>query len=158
MNFFSLNKDHHLLSLLFLRLLFEPFPFVFPRKIEALGKDHPCIKTTLFNSSPFLRSPTGCGGRSVSLWVHRNISRQLSTDENVHGSGMSHATTASPKPSFKAPWKVDDTVVGRENAGWTTSKSGHPCPCQNCSQGPPAEKTGRVSLLNRPSCPPDDFS
>ena len=23
----------------------------------------------------------------------------------------------------------------RGNAGWTTSKSGHPCPCQNCSQG-----------------------
>ena len=30
------------------------------------------------------------------------------------------------------------------------------CPCQNCSQGPPAEKTGRGSLLNRPSCPPGD--
>ena len=29
---------------------------------------------------------------------------QLSTDGNVHGSGMSHATTASPKPSFRAPW------------------------------------------------------
>ena len=22
-------------------------------------------------------------------------------------------------------------VVGSENAGWTTSKSGHPCPCQD---------------------------
>ena len=29
--------------------------------------------------------------------------------------------------------------------------------CQNCSQGLPAEKTGRGSLLNRPSCPPDDL-
>ena len=28
--------------------------------------------------------------------------------------------------------------------------------CQNCPQGPPAEKTGRGSLLNCPSCPPDD--
>ena len=35
-------------------------------------------------------------------------------------------------------------------------KSGHPRPCQNCSQGPPAEKTGRRSLLNRPSSPSDD--
>ena len=26
--------------------------------------------------------------------------------------------------------------------------------CQNCSQGPPAEKTGTGSLLNRPSCSP----
>ena len=29
-------------------------------------------------------------------------------------------------------------------------------PLRNCSQGPPAEKTGRGSLLNRPSCLPDD--
>ena len=60
------------------------------------------------------------------------------------------------KPSFGAPWKVGDAVVGRGNARWTTLKSGHICPCQNCSQRPPAEKTGRLSLLNRPSCPPDD--
>ena len=53
----------------------------------------------------------------------------------LHGSGMSHATTASPKPSFMASWRVGDAVVGRENAGLTTSKSGHPCPCQNGSQG-----------------------
>ena len=43
--------------------------------------------------------------------------------------------TASPKPSFRAPC----TVVSRGNAGWTASKSGHPCLCQNCSHGPPAE-------------------
>ena len=30
------------------------------------------------------------------------------------------------------------------------------CPCQNCSQRPPAEKTTGGSLLNPPSCPPDD--
>ena len=28
--------------------------------------------------------------------------------------------------------------------------------CQSCSPGPPAEKSGRGSRLNRPSCPPDD--
>ena len=77
-------------------------------------------------------------------------------DGNLRGSGMSHATTASPKPSFRAPWGVGDPVVGRGSAGWTTSKSEHPCPCQNCSQESPAEKTGRRSLLNRPSCRPDD--
>ena len=43
----------------------------------------------------------------------------------------------------------------RGNAGWTTSKRRHPCPCQNCSHGSPAEKTGIAFLLNRPSCPPD---
>ena len=62
---------------------------------------------------------------------------------NLHGSGMSHATTASLKPSLGAPWRAGEAVVGRGNAGWTTSKSEHSCPCQNCSQWPPAEKTGR---------------
>ena len=42
------------------------------------------------------------------------------------------------------------------NAGWI-SKSGHLCPCQNCSQWPPVEKIGRGSLLNRPLCPPEDL-
>ena len=40
--------------------------------------------------------------------------------------------------------------------GWTAPKSRHPCPCQDCSQGPPAERTGRGSLLNGPSYPPND--
>ena len=73
---------------------------------------------------------------------------------NLHDSGMSHATTACQRSSFRAYWRVGHAVVGRGNAGWTTSKSGHPCPCKSCSQGPPAEKTGRGSLLNRPSRPP----
>ena len=73
---------------------------------------------------------------------------------NLHGLGMSHVITASQNPSFWAPWRVGDAVTGRGNAGWIASKGGHPCPCQNCSQRPPAEKTGRGSLLNRPSSPP----
>ena len=40
-------------------------------------------------------------------------------------------TTASPKPSFRAPSQVGNAVVGRGNAGCTTSKSGHLCLCQN---------------------------
>ena len=52
-------------------------------------------------------------------------------------------------------WSVISVaVIGRGNAGWTTSKSEHPCPCRNRSQGPPAEKTGRGSLLNHPSFSP----
>ena len=80
-------------------------------------------------------------------------SQQVQSDgegTDTHGSGMSRATTASPKPSFRALWRMGNAVVGRGNAGWTTSKSGHPCQCQNCSQQPPTEKTGRGSLLNRP--------
>ena len=92
-------------------------------------------------------------------WVrshHMNLLWQLSRDGNLHGSGMSHATTAPPKPSLLALCRVSNAVVGKGNAGWTTSKTEHPCPCRNCSHRPPAEKTGRESLLNRPSCLPDN--
>ena len=87
-----------------------------------------------FSASPTwsIRPTTGCRARSTSLWTHRNLFWQLSRDENLYGSVMSRATTASPKSSFRALWKVGDSVVGTGNAGWTTSKSGHPCPCQNC--------------------------
>ena len=93
---------------------------------------------------------------STSLWLHRNPLRQLSKDGNLHGSGMSHAITTSPKLSFRSPWRMGNAMVGRGNAVWITSKSGHICQCQNCSQGPPAVKTGRGSLLNHPSCTPDN--
>ena len=49
---------------------------------------------------------------------------------------------------------LEGGVFGRENAGWTTSKSGHPCLCQNCSRWPPVEQTGRGSLPNHPACSP----
>ena len=70
--------------------------------------------------------------------------------------GMSHATTACPKQYFRAPWRVGDAMVSGGNAGWTTSKSGHPCSRRNCSKWPPAEKAGRGSVLNRPSRLPYD--
>ena len=75
------------------------------------------------------RPKTGCGARSASLWVYGNLFWQLSGDGSLHGS---HSTTASPKPSSRAPWRLDDAVVSRGSAGWTTWKSGHSCPCQNC--------------------------
>ena len=80
----------------------------------------------------------------------------LSRNGNLPGSGMSHAMTTSPNPSVRAPWRVGDAVVGKGNAGWRTSKSERPCLCQNCSQGPPAEKTGGGSILNHLLCPPDE--
>ena len=115
-----------------------------------------CLKN--FSTSPTwgTRPTTGCGVRSITFWVHRKLVWQLSRDWNLHGSDKSHDKTASQKTSFREPRKVGDVVVGRENAGLTTSKSGHLCPCQDCSQGLPAGKTGRRSLLNRPSCPLDE--
>ena len=91
------------------------------------------------------RPTTVCGARSTSLWDHWNLLWQLLRDGNLHGSSMSHTTTASPNPSFGAPWRVGDAVVDRGNAGWTISKSGHPCQCQSCSQGPPAKKDWKIS-------------
>ena len=76
---------------------------------------------------------TACGAKSTSLSAHRKLFWKLPMDGNWHGLGMSHATTASQKPSFRAPLRVGDAVLMRGNAGWKTSKSGHPCPCQNCS-------------------------
>ena len=32
--------------------------------------------------------------------------RYLSRDGNLHGSGTSHSPTASPKPSFRKPWRA----------------------------------------------------
>ena len=53
------------------------------------------------NTSP----TTGCRARSTSLWINRNLSWQLSRDGNLHGPGMSHTTTTSPKPFSSASWR-----------------------------------------------------
>ena len=42
---------------------------------------------------------------------------RLSRDRNSHGSGRSRATTASPKPPFRATWRMGDAVV-RQRKRW----------------------------------------
>ena len=69
---------------------------------------------------------------------------------------MSERHDSLSKTILRGILESDDAVVGGGKAGWTTSKSGYPCLCQNCSQWSPAGKTGRGSILNRPSCPHDD--
>ena len=86
-----------------------------------------CMRKLFVFPTCCTRPMTGCGARSTSLWIHRNLLCQLSRDGNLHGSGVSHAMTASPKSPFRAPWRVGNAVASRGNAGWTTSKSGHPC-------------------------------
>ena len=61
------------------------------------------------------RLMTGCGARPTCLWAHRNLFWQLSRDGNLHGSGMWHAMTASQKLSLRAPLRVGDTTVSRED-------------------------------------------
>ena len=130
---------------------------------QISGKRVNCKKyIDLFDLVAFVTWSTrpmfGCRARSASLWVHRNLFWQLSRDRNLHALGMSHVTTASPNhlPGHIEGWAI--AMVSRRSAWWTIWKSWHPCPCQNYSQGPPAEKTGRGSLLNCPcpSCSPDD--
>ena len=48
---------------------------------------------------------------------------------------MSSAPTASPKPSFRASWRVSKTVVSRRNAEWTTSKKDIPLHASNAADG-----------------------
>ena len=70
-----------------------------------------------------------------SLWVRRTLFRRLSRDGSLGGSGMSHATTAS----------------------WSAKKNGQhqrvdiSAHTRTVYREPSAEKTGRGSLLNRPS-------
>ena len=69
---------------------------------------------------------------------------------------MTRASTASPNCTkgqiggCATSWSAEEMLDGQHQ----TPKSGHPYPCQNCWQGHPAEKTGRGSLLNSPSCRP----
>ena len=60
----------------------------------------------------------GAEHNQLPLWVHKNLSWQLSRDGNLHGLGMSHTKTASPKPYFRAPWTVGDAVCGWQRKCW----------------------------------------
>ena len=50
--------------------------------------------------------------------------------------GFEHVThhDSLSKTILQGTCSVGDTIVCRGNAGWTTSKSGHPSACQNCSR------------------------
>ena len=60
-----------------------------------------------------------------------SVARCSPNEQQIHPHfhGMNGLATSADRSS--------SAVVSRGNAGWTTSKSGHPWPCQNCSQGPP---------------------
>ena len=56
-------------------------------------------------------------------WVRSKISFHVDPEgpllatvkrRNSHGSGRSRATTASPKPPYRAPWRLGDAVVDKE--------------------------------------------
>ena len=118
----------------------------------------PLVKTG-WGTSKFFWVNTFSGLRKVlhktKDWVQSKINYLVGPQEPLLATGMSRTTTASPKPFFRAPRRVGDAMVSRtKKAWWTTSKSGCPCLCQNCSRGPSTEKTGSGSLLNPPAYPP----
>ena len=84
------------------------------KRIQAF--ETKCLRK-LFHISYLGHKPTtGCGARSTPVWVHNNLFWQLSIDRNSYGSGMSYATTASPKPFFWAPWRLGR--CGRQGNCW----------------------------------------
>ena len=97
---------------------------------------------------------TGCRARSTSLLAHMNLFWQLWRNGNSHGLGTSHAFTPFPIPSFRVPLSVGNAMVCRGNAGWTTSKSGHPSPSQNCPRWPPTEKDRKRNFAESPLMAP----
>ena len=119
-----------------------------------LWKIDPCFQNLRWGSISYLEHKTNDWVWSKINFLVGPQEPLLTTVKRQKLAWFPHVTTASPKPSFKAPWRVGDAVVSRWNLGWTASKCGHPCTCQNWSQGPPAVKTGRGSLLNRPSSLP----
>ena len=75
-----------------------------------------------------------------------------SSSEATWKTDIQSATHCSAAATKKLPsGRVGDAVVSRGNAGWTTSKNGHP---RTAQKGLPQEKTGRGSLLNSTPLPP----
>ena len=124
------------------------------KRIQAF--ETKCLGKLLSISYEEHETMTVFGARSTSSWVYKKLVWQLSRRRKLAWFGHVTRHDSLSRTILQGTFEVGDTVVGRENAGWTTSKSGYPCPRQNCSRGPSAEKTGRGSLLNHPSCPPDD--
>ena len=75
----------------------------FKKKKRIQASETKRMRKLLAFSTWSTRPTTWCGTRSTSLWILRNLFRQLSRDGNWHNS--------SSKPSFR----VGDAVVGRGN-------------------------------------------
>ena len=72
----------------------------------------------------------------------------------LYGSGTSHVMTASPNSSSRAPWRVDDAVVGKGNLDGHLRRLDIPAHARTAHKGLlQLKKTGGRSLLNCPSCP-----
>ena len=96
---------------------------------------------TDFLVDPQVPLPANVKVRKLAWFWHVTRHDSFSISKAIHHLGQFEG--------WATPWSAEEMLDGQ-------SKSGLPCPCQNCLQWPSALKTGRGSLLNRLSCPPDD--
>ena len=88
----------------------------------------------------------------------RNQVHEETCPHNLHGSGTSHARQRlQTHPSgylggWATPWSVEEMLDGQHQ------RVDIPAHARTAHKGPPVEKTGRGSLLNRPSCIPNNFT
>ena len=73
-------------------------------------------------------SPTGCGARPISLWSTGTSSGNCHEMETcmVWACHMPQQPLQNHPSGHLGGWAI--AMVGRGNAGWRTSKNGHPCP------------------------------
>ena len=102
------------------------------------------------------RPATGCGTRSTSLLVHRTSSVNCQEMETC----MVRAcyTPWWPLQGHPSGHLRGGQCCGQQQKCWKDNiRDWTPCPCRDCTWGPPAEGTEGGSLLNHPSCSPDDL-
>ena len=84
------------------------------RKTQAL--ETKCLRKFLCISYLEHKTKDWLQSRINFLVGPKELYWQLSRDRNLHRMGVSHATTACPNLSFRAAWRMGDTVVSRGNA------------------------------------------
>ena len=92
------------------------------KRIQAF--ETKCLRKLL--RIPYLEYKTSDWVRSKISFIVGPQEPLLATAKRQKSAWFGHVTltTASLKPSFMAPWRVGDVVVGRGNAGWITSNGG----------------------------------
>ena len=111
------------------------------------------------------RPTPGCGVRSTTLWAPWTFFWQLSRDENLYGSGVSCTRTASPKPSFRGPWRQAMPWSAEEMLDGQRQEVGIPAHARTAHSGllqnrlevdlcwtngpPPPNQIGQWTELNR---------
>ena len=103
-----------------------PYLLTLKKRIQAF--ETKCMRKLL--RIPYLEHKTNDWVRSTTTFLVGSQKPFLATVKRRKLRWFGHVTRydSLSKTMVRAPWRVGDAVVGRGNAGWTTSKSGHPWP------------------------------